>query len=211
MISMKNKNIIIRHLILPHIDKKIDIEFERGFNYLRGENGCGKTLLLDYIAGLRKQKKATIQGNEHILYINQSIFFSDRLLGKDFLQFVYQLDSMKNGMLAFEHYLKSFNEESEENQFVFELLGKQWGMLSCGEKNFLYTVILLSLEREWYILDEPFAFIDENRKKLLMDRIEAKVYAGKGIILTSHEKQEWIEEKAFIVEFTNTGVKRYNS
>ena len=61
------------------------------------------------------------------------------------------------------------------------------------------------------ILDEPFAFIDENRKKLLMDRIEAKVYAGKGIILTSHEKQEWIEEKAFIVEFTNTGVKRYNS
>ena len=44
-----------------------------------------------------------------------------------------------------------------------------------------------------------------------MDRIEAKVYAGKGIILTSHEKQEWIEEKAFIVEFTNTGVKRYNS
>ena len=134
---------------------------------------------MDYIAGLRKQKKATIQGNEHILYINQSIFFSDRLLGKDFLQFVYQLDSMKNGMLAFEHYLKSFNEESEENQFVFELLGKQWGMLSCGEKNFLYTVILLSLEREWYILDEPFAFIDENRKKLLMDRIEAKVYAGK--------------------------------
>ena len=122
---MKNKNIIIRDLILPHIDKKIDIEFERGFNYLRGENGCGKTLLLDYIAGLRKQKKATIQGNEHILYINQSIFFSDRLLGKDFLQFVYQLDSMKNGMLAFEHYLKSFNEESEENQLY----------LNCWESN----------------------------------------------------------------------------
>ena len=210
MISTENKNIIIHELTLPHINKKINIEFERGFNYLRGENGCGKTLLLDYISGLRKQKNALIQGNESILYINQSIFFSDRLLGRDFLQFFYQLDCVKHGKLVFEHYVTSFYGESEESQILFQLMEKQWGMLSSGEKNFLYTIILLSLQREWYILDEPFTFIDENRKKLLWDMIKAKVYAGHGIILTSHEEQKWIEEKAFIIEFTKTRVKRCN-
>ena len=189
MICLENKNIIIHDLIIPHINKKIDIELVRGLNYLRGDNGCGKTLLLDYIAGLRKQKKALIQGNESIIYINQTIFFSDRLLG---------------------NYIKSFYGDSEKSKFVFELIGKQWGMLSCGEKNFLYAVILLSLQREWYILDEPFAFIDETRKKFLWDMIEEKVNVGKGIILTSHEEQEWIEGKAHIIEFTETGIKNYN-
>ena len=210
MSNTENKNIIIHELMIPHINKKIDIEFVRGLNYLRGDNGCGKTLLLDYIAGLRKQKKALIQGNESIIYINQNIFFSDRLPGKDFVQFVYQLDHIKNGKAAFENYIKSFYGKSEKSQFVFELIGKQWGMLSCGEKNFLYAVILLSLQREWYILDEPFAFIDENRKELLWDMIRAKIYSGKGIILTSHEEQERIEKWAYIIEFTETGIKKCN-
>lgn len=207
---MENENIIIHDLMIPHINKKIDIEFIRGLNYLRGDNGCGKTLLLDYIAGLRKQKKALIQGNESIIYINQNIFFSDRLLGKDFLKFVYRLDHIKNDKVIFENYIKSFYGAGEESQFVFELIEKQWGMLSGGEKNFLYAVILLSLQREWYILDEPFAFVDENRKKILWNMIEAKVYAGKGIILTSHEEREWIEDKAYIIEFTETGIRKCN-
>lgn len=33
-----------------------------------------------------------ISGNESILYINQSIFFSDRLLCEDFLKFVYRME-----------------------------------------------------------------------------------------------------------------------
>ena len=207
---MKSENIVIRDLMIPYINRKINIECVRGLNYLRGDNGCGKTILLDYIAGLRKQKKAMIQGNESIIYINQSIFFSDRLLGRDFLQFVYQLDNIRNGKKYFKEYIESFDDGSGTSQFVFELIGKQWGMLSCGEKNFLYAVVLLSLQREWYILDEPFAFVDESRKKILWDMIEKKVQAGKGVILTSHEEQEWIEESAQIVDFEEVGMVKFN-
>lgn len=61
--------------IIPYNKKKIDLEFTRELNYLCGENGSGKTVLLDYIAGLRKEKKSSIKGNENIIYINQNIFF----------------------------------------------------------------------------------------------------------------------------------------
>nr|WP_244877118.1 ABC transporter ATP-binding protein [Brochothrix thermosphacta] len=70
------------------------------------------------------------------------------------------------------------------------MLKKQWGMLSGGEKRFLYVIILLSLDKDWYILDEPFASIDKKRKLLLYKLINVKLAEGKGIILTTHEESE---------------------
>ncbi|TQA59133.1 ABC transporter ATP-binding protein, partial [Enterococcus faecalis] len=53
-----------------------------------------------------------------------------------------------------------------------------------------YALILMSLEREWDILDEPFACIDKKRKKMLYKIIDIKISEGKGIILTTHEEDE---------------------
>ena len=71
----------------------------------------------------------------------------------------------------------------------------QWGMLSGGERKFLYTAILMSIDREWYILDEPFAYVDKSKKKVIWAIINQKIKDGKGIILTSHE-DETIEKYA---------------
>lgn len=180
----KNNCIIIERLWLPYVNQCVSLEFIRGVNYLQGANGAGKTILLDYIAGLRKDKHKKIKGNNNVIYINQSIFFSDRLRGEDFFEFVYRLEDIKKDKC---NIYKNFVVE----QALFEgknLLEKQWGMLSGGERRYLYTIILLSLEKDWYILDEPFAFVDEEKKKRLWKLIEEKADAGKGIILTSHEK-----------------------
>lgn len=68
-------NISIENLILPYTKTEINIELKNGINYIKGNNGTGKTLLLDYISGIRKDNTATITGNDSIIYINQSIFF----------------------------------------------------------------------------------------------------------------------------------------
>lgn len=47
----------------------------------------------------------------------------------------------------------------------------------------------MSLEREWYILDEPFAFVDK-KEKMLYKIIDIKISEDKGIILTTHEEDE---------------------
>lgn len=43
----------------------------------------------------KKAKRTVIKGNESIIYINQNIYFSDRLSGMDFLKFSYGLDGKK--------------------------------------------------------------------------------------------------------------------
>lgn len=177
----------IRNLHIPFVDKNINMTISKGYNLLIGDNGNGKTLLLDYISGIKKTKKNIILGNESIIYINQNIYFSDRLTGMDFLKFSYGLD-VKNDTTQF----YELSDKVIDRDDVNILLQKQWGMLSGGEKKFLYALILMSLEREWYILDEPFAFVDKKRKKFLNKIINIRVSQGKGIILTTHEEDESI-------------------
>lgn len=183
----QSKPILIKDLVMPYNGRTLNIRMERGLNYIKGNNGAGKTILLDYISGIRKSNLC-IRGNENVLYINQSIFFSDRLLCKDFLKFIYRMDGNKNT-----NELKKFAGEFCTKRFTEkvlpELLKKQWGMLSGGERRFMYVFILLSLERDWYILDEPFVFLDDEKKNIVWKIIKRKVREGKGIILTSHEKE----------------------
>ena len=165
-----NAMIEIKDLNIPYVDKKINMNILKEYNLFLGDNGNGKTLLLDYISGIKKVKRNVIKGNESIIYINQNIYFSDRLSGMDFLKFSYGLDGKKS--------IQSFYQLSDKilkREDVDKLLKKQWGMLSGGE---------------WYILDEPFAFIDKKRKKMLYKIIDIKISEGKGIILTTHEEDE---------------------
>ena len=54
----------------------------------------------------------------------------------------------------------------------------------------IYILILMSINREWYILDEPFAFLDTMKKNMIWDVIDKKLAEGKGVIIVSHEDEQ---------------------
>ena len=199
---MYNANdIIIKNLILPYTKIKINIELKRGINYIKGNNGTGKTLFLDYISGIRKDTAATISGNQSIIYINQSIFFSDRLTCEDFLKFVYRMVGIKNPLSIFNDFIDNIFQDRWDKGKIASLMKKQWGMLSGGERKYIYILILMSIEREWYILDEPFAFLDDEKREIIWYLINIKTAQGKGIILTSHGNEiENIPSDANIID-----------
>ena len=47
----------IKNLYLPYVRKIVNLKLNIGLNYIEGRNGTGKTLLLDYISGIRQEKK----------------------------------------------------------------------------------------------------------------------------------------------------------
>ena len=192
-----NNPIVIKNLVLPYIKKNINLQLNRGVTYIRGNNGTGKTLLLDYISGIRRDSKANVTGNNSIIYINQSIFFSDRLTCEDFMRFVYRMNGGDKKISDFYIFAKKYYGQNFSEKEFKSLLKKQWGMLSGGERKFAYIMILLSIDRDWYILDEPFAFLDVSKKHIIWKIIEFKKSEGKGIIITSHE-----DEKEYIKGFS---------
>lgn len=52
----------------------------------------------------------------------------------------------------------------------------------------MFFNIITFIDREWYILDEPFAGVDEEGVCFMKNVISELNKKGKGIIITSHEK-----------------------
>ncbi|EGS8225176.1 ABC transporter ATP-binding protein, partial [Enterococcus faecalis] len=55
-----NAMIEIKDLNIPYVDKKINMNILKEYNLFLGDNGNGKTLLLDYISGIKKVKRNVI-------------------------------------------------------------------------------------------------------------------------------------------------------
>lgn len=65
----------IKNLTIPFVDKQINMTISKGYNLLVGDNGVGKTLLLDYISGLKKTKEIVFLGmKKSFTLINIFIF-----------------------------------------------------------------------------------------------------------------------------------------
>lgn len=186
-------DIIVENLYLKEVDKTFNINFRKRLNILQGSNGSGKSILLDYISGLRMApEEVKIKGNNNIIYLNQNMYYNGRLRVDEYLKFIYNLNNIRDYKEYFFDFVALYlNDVVDE---IKKMINKKMGDLSGGERRFIYNLIILSIDREWYILDEPLTAIDQNRKKYLIDIIVDYTLKGKGIILTSHETLDFYED-----------------
>ncbi len=177
-------SIVIKNLILNDLKIPLNLEISKKCNVIIGNNGTGKTTCLDYIAGVSKDKKTTVSGNNDLIYMNQSLYFFDRLKVREFIKFIYKLNGIENCKS-----LKENIEKKYKNRYDFtKTWDKQIGLLSGGEKKIVYFLIIMSFNKEWYLLDEPFSGVDLERKNLMLDIINEKIKEEKGILLVTHEE-----------------------
>ena len=157
-------DIIVENLYLNEVDKTFNINFRKRLNILQGSNGSGKSILLDYISGLRMApEEAKIKGNNNIIYLNQNMYYNGRLRVDEYLKFIYNLNNIRDYKEYFFDFVALYlNDVVDE---IKKMINKKMGDLSGGERRFIYNLIILSIDREWYILDEPLTAIDQNRKK----------------------------------------------
>ncbi|MDX8045418.1 ATP-binding cassette domain-containing protein [Gracilibacillus sp. S3-1-1] len=175
----------VNQLTYKSILTNINGQFDLTLNHLKGDNGVGKTTLLDCICRINNKYSGSITGNQQLVYLNQTLFFSHKLKGKDFVQFVYQLEGIKSAKQAFFQF-------AEENGALYDLeplWNKKVGILSGGERKKLYFATICSLERKWYVFDEPFAGVDERGKHFITAQLKRLLQQNKGIILTPHETE----------------------
>lgn len=181
--------ICVNELLIKEINAKVTLNIMNGITYITGPNGTGKTFFLDYLCKIRKYPENAITGNNHIIYMRQNFSFYSRLKVKEFINFVYDLcGEDKNDFYLF----------LEQNAIPFkieQLKNTKLGMLSGGERRALYILAIFSLKREWYVLDEPFVFLDKEMKKLIIDIMCKLKNDNKNIIFTNHEYFDYLEGK----------------
>lgn len=166
------------------IYKNFNLEINEGITFLKGRNGSGKTILLDAISNVDNNYTGIITGNDDIVYLNQNIYISGMLKVEDFVKFTVNLNGNRYSKEKFMEIVESYKDI-----FNFsEMIDKKIGKLSGGELRFTFFITLIAMSKKWYILDEPFNFVDIENKQIMCKLIKKIVNDGKNVIITSHDE-----------------------
>ncbi len=162
----------------------VNMEITEGITFIKGKNGSGKTTLLDCLAGIDKNYEGIIEGNNDVIYLNQQLYFYGRIRGEDLIQFLLGLNGIRDYMAYYESHVRLRRKKN----MLSELYKKPVGLLSGGELKLLYFSIISAMDRGWYIFDEPFAQVDEDGKKDMIETFIELKKEGRSVIITSHEE-----------------------
>lgn len=172
----------------------INLTFKEGsFVCILGTSGCGKTTLLNIIAGFEKQSSGNIFfdnrkiediSTERIMMFQESALFP-WLNVEDNVEFGMKMlgvnkKERKEKALS---YLSMVNLTKFRDSYIHELSG--------GMKQRVALARALSMNSEILLMDEPFAALDAHNKSLLhLELLNIWKDSGKTIVFVTHDVKE---------------------
>ena len=157
---------------------------------LLGPNGSGKTTFFDIICGLKHLDGGCLSNPfTNPLYLSQTVMTPPALRMFDIFKMTTLLCSPspmnKHHVLA---KLATWSPPVLER--YKEIWGKKSSLCSYGEKRWFFTVSLLSIEADLYILDEPTAGVDPEFRFYIWQCLRGAAKDGAAILVSSHNVEE---------------------
>lgn len=156
---------------------------------IRGANGCGKTTLLNVIAGLQKPAKG------QILYANEDVLGEHYEEYCSIIQYIGHKNSMKPYLTVEEN--MNYWASLRGNEVVVPAAMRYFALdyvkdvlfsrLSAGWKRRVALSRLMLWKSEIWLLDEPFTNLDEETKTKTAGLITARLEQGGSVIIATHE------------------------
>jgi len=160
--------------LLPHLQSKVHFNCQAGDGLvIFGENGVGKSSLINFFS-----KKYQSLFDLSIMSQMELDSFYDRTL-EAFSFLVKTTLSVLFDLEKFQELWKIFALDKKQS---FKL-----SHLSGGEMQSLKLVLALSKKAKIYFLDEPFHFLDLEKKNILIRLLEQLRFDQKVVIVIEHQ------------------------
>lgn len=157
-----------------------DLKADHGLTALFGRSGCGKTTLINILAGLETPRKGTVEINGETLFDSQrriNVPPEGRRIG-----YVFQDSRLFPHMTVARNLRYGMDTKRPENGYRFDdivdllalshLLQRRPGRLSGGEKQRVAIGRALLSSPEILLMDEPLAALDATHKSEILPFIE---------------------------------------
>lgn len=148
---------------------------------LIGRNGAGKSTLMKIAAGQVKPSSG--------ITIIDGVRIHAKSLKKRFGSIAYlpQKSMLPNDLLV-RRILKSVSLQIEfsRDPIILKILDQKVMELSGGERRYLEIEIIFSLDRSYFLLDEPFTGVEPLIVDLIIEKIKEQSNRGKGVLVTDH-------------------------
>lgn len=174
----------LEHVYLSFDGKPVltdfSVIFPRGrITALTGPSGCGKSSVLRLLAGLQRPDRGSVQLDGRVSYAFQEPRLLPGVSALDNVNLV--LGDTKKTLSLAQSWLEAVGLEADQ--------GKTPEQLSGGMRQRVSLVRALAYGGEVFLLDEPFAALDADRKQAMMALVREKT-AGKTVILVTHDSAE---------------------
>lgn len=194
--------------------KNINLTFNKGnFVCILGTSGCGKTTLLNIIAGFEKQSEGHIFFNnrkvedistERIMMFQEPALFPwlNVIDNIEFGMKMLGIDKSERKQKALS-YLSMMNLTKFKNSYIHELSG--------GMKQRVALARVLTVKSGILLMDEPFAALDVHTKSILhLELLNIWRKSGKTIIFVTHDVEEAVKlaDTIVIISSSSGNVKR---
>ena len=194
------------HQVLHSVDMEVSPGEIVG---LVGANGAGKTTFFDVICGLRAPQFAQLNDSvsaDRTAYLTQSITVPDALRLGELAELVFGLSGRGS---AREHASKNLSGKAL-TKFLM-LWDRRPNSCSYGEKRWFVLVVVLAMDADLFILDEPTAGVDIEYRHYIWQAIRVIRDNGKMVIFSTHVASE-IEDVCDHFYFLKDGrAKRFDS
>lgn len=207
-----NKTFISKHKTVQTL-KDISLEIETGeFVCIVGSSGCGKTTLLNIIAGLEKATSGNIVLNGKEISspgIDRTVLFQEHAL----FPWLRVIDNIEFGMKMLGiskkdrreralKYLDMVKLKGFESSFIYELSG--------GMRQRVALARALAVDSDILLMDEPFSALDNQTKNILLEELHSIwLTTKKTIIFVTHNVDEavYLADKVVVMESSPGRIK----
>lgn len=163
-----------------------------------GINGSGKSTILKIGAGL------LIPQNGNVFIKNECYNNSMSISRYNHIAYLPQESFLPSDLtlLELERYIPTLKNVIEEDHLLIKMQKQKVASLSSGELRYLEIKLLFSLDRAYYLLDEPFTGVEPNLIEILCELFNTQKKLGKGILLTDHYYRYVTEiiDKAYLLK-----------
>jgi ABC-type multidrug transport system ATPase subunit len=172
---------------------------------VRGCNGCGKTTLLDIIAGLKKQNGGTVSVDATVGYVMQKNGFQEGLSCMDNLRLEAALCGLK-GLKANRRIYECIADCQIES-----FADKKVIKCSEGMRGRLAIAMSLISNPGLLLLDEAFGALDEASRQHIIDLLLKRKNAGMAILMVSHNPKDFGGLCERVLSFPGEEVSRFET
>jgi ABC-2 type transport system ATP-binding protein len=189
----------------------VDLDVARGeIVSLLGPNGAGKTTLVSIVAGLRRADAGVVlvdgrDASSRSVEVRRCIGLAPQELG------LYPVVSVRNNLLLFGRLagmrgqtLRGRIDEVAEALDITDLLDRQGGTLSGGQKRRVHTAIALLHRPPLLLLDEATTGADVETRANILDLVRGLAEEGSAILYSTHYLQE-VEDLGATVALLDQG------
>lgn len=171
--------------------ERASLSVQRGnITGLLGPNGTGKTTFFDLICGLERLHAGSLRNPfARISYLSQTLAVSPVLKMADIFKMVLALTpDPGEGFEAAREKLSHWSPGIAER--YAEISCKRAAICSYGERRWFLALSLLSLQADFYIMDEPTAGVDPEFRHHIWRCLREASAQGSAVLVSSHNVDE---------------------